>query len=122
MSNQTPLKRELNNLRALLADKNKQINILKFKLENREKFINNITLPEVKSNKAESLTRLGESNGRSKLKWSDIIHIRTFSKSGTPNYVLAKTFNVNQSTVHKILNNKIWKSKNYHNEQAPNTN
>lgn len=122
MPKQVPLRREVNNLRALLADKDKQINILEFKLENREKFINNLSYLIVKSKPKKRGILKGENHGRSKLTTEQVDCIRKFYRSGIKRDVLATTYNVSISTVCKIIYNKTYTyNSNYH-EQTTNTN
>lgn len=50
----------------------------------------------------------GERNGSSKLKDSDVIKIKKLLSEGVKSYKIAEMFNISQSTISEIKNNKKW--------------
>jgi len=55
------------------------------------------------------LNNKGEDNGRAILKEQDVTQIRKLSGEGLTNVEIAKMFGVNQQTISKIKNRKLWK-------------
>lgn len=55
-------------------------------------------------------SRIGTSNGRSKLTEAQVVVIRArYKKGGVTQAYLAKHFGVSQQTIHRILSNLSWK-------------
>jgi len=52
--------------------------------------------------------RIGQLNGRAKLKESDVLEIRRLSASGVHYMEIANNYPVNRATVNKIINKKLW--------------
>lgn len=52
--------------------------------------------------------RIGETNGRAKLKEADVFQIRKLAKSGVDYKLIAKSYPVNAATINKIINKKLW--------------
>lgn len=60
--------------------------------------------------KKNGLMRIGEKHGRSKLKDFDVLEIRELYLTGCYSQrAIAKKYNVTQSAICSILNNKVWK-------------
>lgn len=52
--------------------------------------------------------KIGEDNGRAKIKESDVINIRSLANNGVHYREIAKLYPINPTTVNKIINKKLW--------------
>lgn len=56
------------------------------------------------------LVKQGEDHPKSKLNVEQVINIRKMNQQGKTNKYIAETYNMDRSTISRIVNRKIWKS------------